>query len=201
RPGAQRSGAAPKSPPCLAALRRPTPPPQGPPRADLAHRGRPPRADGYHGSRHDRAPQQGRRRSCTGGGQGMRNRGVVTGRLFALALCGLAATACAGTAPVHGQAATPAAASVFDTLVWSDEFDTLDASNWSFETGGHGWGNNERQFYTDGANAFTQYDAMAGSRVLVIEARRGAPTGAWCWYGSCQYSSTRMVTRGKREFR
>lgn len=85
-------------------------------------------------------------------------------------------------------------------LAWSDEFDTADASNWSFETGGHGWGNRELQYYTDGANAFIQYDEMAGSRVLVIEARRGAPAGASCWYGACQYSSTRMVTRGKREF-
>lgn len=36
-------------------------------------------------------------------------------------------------------------------LVWSDEFDVdgePDKSKWSYETGGHGWGNNEKQFYT-----------------------------------------------------
>ena len=37
--------------------------------------------------------------------------------------------------------------------VWSDEFDgkELDRSKWKFETGGHGFGNNELQFYTDRA--------------------------------------------------
>ena len=102
--------------------------------------------------------------------------------------------------PRMAMAATPAA-SAFDTLVWSDEFDTANAADWTFETGGHGWGNQELQFYTDGQNAFIQHDPLAGSRVLVIEARRGAPAGASCWYGTCQYSSTRMITRGKREFR
>ena len=35
-------------------------------------------------------------------------------------------------------------------LIWSDEFDgeSLDMDNWTPEIGGHGWGNNELQFYT-----------------------------------------------------
>lgn len=36
-------------------------------------------------------------------------------------------------------------------LVWSDEFDyrgSPSASEWIQETGGHGWGNNELQYYT-----------------------------------------------------
>ena len=125
----------------------------------------------------------------------------ATIRLFLLsALCGVTATACASTPPPAAQA--DAARPVFDILAWSDEFDAIDPDSWTFETGGHGWGNNERQFYTDGANAFTQYDTMAGSRVLVIEARRGGtPAGARCWYGACEFSSTRMITRGKQEFR
>lgn len=43
-------------------------------------------------------------------------------------------------------------------LVWSDEFDSteIDTSNWYFETGDWGWGNNELQDYQplDGENAF-----------------------------------------------
>lgn len=37
------------------------------------------------------------------------------------------------------------------TLVWSDEFDgtSLDTTNWSYDKGGSGWGNNELQYYTD----------------------------------------------------
>jgi beta-glucanase (GH16 family) len=117
------------------------------------------------------------------------------------AACAAPTTARNAAAPPRvAMAATPAA-SAFDTLVWSDEFDTANAADWTFETGGHGWGNQELQYYTDGQNAFIQHDALAGSRVLVIEARRGAPAGASCWYGTCQYSSTRMITRGKREFR
>ncbi len=86
-------------------------------------------------------------------------------------------------------------------LAWSDEFDTANLANWTFETGGGGWGNNELQYYTNGQNAVIQYDASIGSNVLVIEARRGAPAGASCWYGSCQYSSSRMISRDKRSFR
>ena len=36
-------------------------------------------------------------------------------------------------------------------LVWSDEFDYTglpDSSRWSYDVGGHGWGNGEEQFYT-----------------------------------------------------
>lgn len=42
------------------------------------------------------------------------------------------------------------------TLVWQDEFDSpsngkaiLPGDKWWFETGGHGWGNNELQYYVD----------------------------------------------------
>lgn len=110
--------------------------------------------------------------------------------------CALGVLALAMGCSTGAQTARPAGGQ----LVWADEFEAAELSNWSFETGGHGWGNRELQYYTDGANAFIQYDEMAGSRVLVIEARPGAPAGAACWYGACQYSSTRMVTRGKREF-
>src|SRR5690606_29251914 len=118
---------------------------------------------------------------------------------IASALCCLTFSACASS-PARSQAAASAAASQFNALAWSDEFETADMSNWTFETGGHGWGNQERQYYTDGQNAFIQYDATAGSRVLVLEARRGASAGASCWYGACEYSSTRMIGKGKREF-
>src|SRR5687767_13402927 len=36
-------------------------------------------------------------------------------------------------------------------LVWSDEFDStaVNTANWNFETGGNGWGNNEKQWYQE----------------------------------------------------
>lgn len=43
----------------------------------------------------------------------------------------------------------------YKTLVWSDEFegDLVKSENWTFETGAWGWGNQELQNYTNGANA------------------------------------------------
>lgn len=81
---------------------------------------------------------------------------------------------------------------------WSDEFDSINQSNWTFETGGGGWGNNELQYYTNGNNASIQFDGSANSNVLVIEARQ--ESGQGCWYGTCQYTSTRMISSGKKEF-
>ncbi len=81
---------------------------------------------------------------------------------------------------------------------WSDEFDSINLNTWTFETGGGGWGNSELQYYTNGNNASIQYDSSAGSNVLVIEARQEG--GNNCWYGSCQYTSTRMISKGKKKF-
>jgi hypothetical protein len=38
-------------------------------------------------------------------------------------------------------------------LVWADEFNYSglpDREKWSYDVGGHGWGNKELQYYTDG---------------------------------------------------
>lgn len=91
----------------------------------------------------------------------------------------------------------PAATS---NLLWSDEFNSINLNNWTFETGGGGWGNNELQYYTNGQNASIQFDGAAGSNVLVIEARSGNPANYSCWYGSCTHTSTRMITRNKQSF-
>jgi beta-glucanase (GH16 family) len=87
------------------------------------------------------------------------------------------------------------------TLVWSDEFDgppgaPVDPAKWVADTGGHGWGNQERQYYTPpGMNA-----SLDGSGHLVITAR-AAPsnTGYHCWYGTCGYTSARLKTKGRFE--
>lgn len=84
--------------------------------------------------------------------------------------------------------------------VWSDEFDNINSGNWTFETGGHGWGNQELQYYTGGNNAYIQYDPEVDSNVLILEARQENPQGYGCWYGACEYTSTRMISKGKQEF-
>jgi beta-glucanase (GH16 family) len=101
---------------------------------------------------------------------------VTKGLLHGLPLAVLAAIA----SPAHAQTWT---------LVWSDEFNgtSVDARNWNFETGGGGWGNHELEYYTNGANASVR------SGALVIEARAES-------VGGMSYTSTRMTTKGKREF-
>ncbi|MEN0037822.1 MAG: family 16 glycosylhydrolase [Cellvibrio sp.] len=92
------------------------------------------------------------------------------------------------------------AASTTRPLVFADEFNSINTANWTFETGGGGWGNNERQYYTGGQNAFIQYDNQVGSNVLVLEARRDNPANYNCWYGRCEYTSTRMISQNKKTF-
>jgi len=73
-------------------------------------------------------------------------------------------------------------------VVWADEFDTdgaPDATKWDYDIGGHGWGNSERQYYTDRAE-----NVRVENGVLVIEAKEEA-------YQGNAYTSARLVTRGK----
>ncbi len=74
------------------------------------------------------------------------------------------------------------------TLVWSDEFDgsAVNTSNWVFDTGGGGWGNNELQYY-QAANA-----AVSGG-ILTITAKRES-------VGGMSYTSARLKTLGKRSW-
>jgi len=86
------------------------------------------------------------------------------------------------------------AASAADSwkLVWSDEFDGTglpDASRWSWDVGGGGWGNNEQEFYTDKRLE----NARQEGGNLVIEARREA-------WDTRSYTSARLVTRGKGDW-
>ena len=84
------------------------------------------------------------------------------------------------------------------TLAWSDEFDgpagaLVDGTKWVAETGGHGWGNQEREFYTAG----TENASLDGNGRLVITARaEPANSTRNCWYGACQYTSARLITKG-----
>jgi beta-glucanase (GH16 family) len=75
-------------------------------------------------------------------------------------------------------------------LVWSDEFDgtSLDLTKWSYEIGGNGWGNNEKQYYTNRPE-----NLRIESGNLIIEAKKEV-------YQSNNYTSARIVTRDKAAF-
>lgn len=100
--------------------------------------------------------------------------------------------------------------------VWSDEFNSSvsgappDASNWTYEVGGNGWGNHELEIYCATGVAGSAKDAAVpavcnaeqpnafqdGQGHLIIRALRvsaePAPTGTW--------TSARMKSVGLREF-
>src|SRR5690349_11473248 len=84
------------------------------------------------------------------------------------------------------------------TLVWQDEFDgasgaTFDHAKWAADTGGGGFGNQEREFYT----TRMENAALDGNGHLVITAiAEPASTSYTCWYGTCRYTSTRLKTQG-----
>ncbi len=92
-------------------------------------------------------------------------------------------------------------------LVWSDEFEGLagaqpDFGVWTPEIGDGsangiaGWGNAERQSYTDDpANLFL--DGEGNLVIRVLETRGEAPP---CYYGGpCEYTSARIITAGTVE--
>jgi beta-glucanase (GH16 family) len=80
-------------------------------------------------------------------------------------------------------------------ITWADEFNQpsgapLDQSKWKFDIGGSGWGNNERQYYTNS----TSNVVHDGAGNLAITARRDNPANYNCHYGRCEYTSGRILT-------
>lgn len=109
-------------------------------------------------------------------------------------LASLLIAACASGAPSSNNSASSAGWQ----LTWSDEFDgpagaSFDRTRWVADTGGEGWGNQERQFYTTRAENV----ATDGAGHLVITALAEPDTARYrCWYGGCRYTSARLKTKG-----
>ena len=77
-------------------------------------------------------------------------------------------------------------------LVWADEFNyegLPDREKWSYDVGGHGWGNKELQFYTDGRKE----NARVENGSLIIEARKDN------WQDH-EYTSARLVSKTKGDW-
>lgn len=76
--------------------------------------------------------------------------------------------------------------------VWSDEFNYTglpDSTKWNYDIGGHGWGNNELQFYTEKR----MKNARVENGVLIVEAHKEP------WQGM-NYTSTRLISKGKGDW-
>ncbi len=77
-------------------------------------------------------------------------------------------------------------------LIWSDEFNYTglpDSTWWSYETGGHGFGNNELQYYT----ANDTSTAWVDKGKLTITANKQK-------FQNSEYTSARLVTSDKAEW-
>jgi len=105
-------------------------------------------------------------------------------------------------APIVTTPVTPSTPTTW-TLAWSDEFDgaagsRVDPAKWGHDLGDGcgngicGWGNNEKEYYTDA----TENVSLDGQGHLQIVARQ-APAGLTCYYGACRYTSGKITTRGK----
>ena len=102
----------------------------------------------------------------------------------------------AGANNASGGAATVGCSSTATgyKMMWHDEFDgpagsAVDPAKWTHDIGGDGWGNNELEYYTDGAaNA-----ALDGNGNLVITAKKQTMNGK-------DYTSARLKTLGLYQF-
>jgi beta-glucanase (GH16 family) len=95
-----------------------------------------------------------------------------------------------GPLPDYSQ---PAVTYSFDSkAIWQDEFTTdglPDATKWSYDVGGSGWGNNELQYYTKSELK----NARVENGKLIIEARKED-------LGGKSYTSARLVSKNKGDW-
>lgn len=145
------------------------------------------------------------------------------GRWIAAALSAAVTLAVPGAAPGRAGAAdpgprssaSPARSPVAEdplpvrrgwSLAWEESFDgpagtPPDPATWGYDLGDGsaagipGWGNGERQWYTDAPDNV----ALDGDGHLVITALV-AEEGLDCHYGPCEYTSARILTRDRFEF-
>ena len=77
------------------------------------------------------------------------------------------------------------------TPSWSEEFDYTgkpDSTKWGYDIGGSGWGNNEKEYYTNSLE-----NASVANGVLTISALKKSVQGM-------NYTSARLVTANKFDF-
>ncbi|MCS7019118.1 MAG: glycoside hydrolase family 16 protein [Bernardetiaceae bacterium] len=77
-------------------------------------------------------------------------------------------------------------------LIWQDEFEgngMPDTTKWSYDVGGHGWGNQELQYYT---RAQPKNVRIENGR-LIIEAHKEN-------IGNNAYTSAKLISKGKGDF-
>jgi beta-glucanase (GH16 family) len=114
------------------------------------------------------------------------------GCLFLFGTAGLAIVACGADDAPGAERQSPSGRW---ELVWADDFDApaIDTAHWTAEVVPDPY-NEELQYYTDRTDGTPGANAWVQNGVLVIEARREK-------YEHRDYTSARLETKGKREFR
>jgi beta-glucanase (GH16 family) len=77
-------------------------------------------------------------------------------------------------------------------LVWNDEFDNAglpDPKKWGYDVGGHGWGNQELQYYTENRKE----NARVENGKLIIEAKMENFQGS-------SFTSARLITKNRGDW-
>ena len=100
---------------------------------------------------------------------------------------------------IHCTQKTEEDGTSIDKLIWSDEFDGdfIDTTKWKFETGDHGWGNNEWQDYQpQGSDNVEVKDGT-----LRITARKTGPGQRVGDYTSARINSRESFLYGRIEIR
>lgn len=72
-------------------------------------------------------------------------------------------------------------------LVWSDEFTDGMSTDWTYDIGGHGWGNNELQYYTN-----TNTSVSDGTLKIIVKKET---------VGNNEYTSSRIKTKGSKAWK
>lgn len=84
-------------------------------------------------------------------------------------------------------------------LVWSDEFDS-ESGDWSYETGGSGWGNDEAQYYVDKAYGDKVVSKVKDGNLVITAHKLDTPLEGKK-YISARMTTKRSWTYGKIEMR
>lgn len=131
---------------------------------------------------------------------------------LALSLLTVAFGGCGGTGgTAPGPSVDPGESTIHEIggqppgmrLVWSDEFDTSglpDPARWGYDTARNaaGWYNNELQYYAAGRQENSRVEG--GQLILTAQKEDLSALGLADWGGQA-YSSARLITRGKGDWR
>lgn len=111
---------------------------------------------------------------------------------------------------VSAQAISPTVTKpVKEKILWTQSFNEkagtkIDKRYWTHDIGwGYGWGNNEKQSYTDkAANLSTNGQGQLVITALKLDENNTSDAKLRCFlYQDCLYSSAKVVTRGKLGFK